>query len=409
MKVPKISLLLTFVFLIGCGDDKSSGGNPVVPDEPSSSIIAEPESSSNKEQSSSIKESSSSKAKSSSSKDNKHAETSSSGKAKSSSSLALSSSSLKGSSSSEEVSSSSGEEMESSSSSVKTSSSSQKSSSSSAKSSSSKPKSSSSSAKSSSSSAKSSSSRSKSSSSSKKIEESSSSERSSSSSKKIAEIKPNDYYKTNCPEGVSCKYVTTEFLNQELLAENKYGEILDERDGNVYKTIEIGTQTWIAQNMNYDTTGFCYDDVEDNCEKYGRLYDKNTANFVCPQGWILPDTSKWRILINFSQEYLNKEYAGSALKSENGGWWAYSQDDSKNICESAEDEGCVSGNGNNELGFSAIALGKKADEAGYDKFGKEFYARAQVGSFVIRYTGSLSNSYSYNYYLQAIRCLKDED
>ena len=397
MKMAKrfLLFLFTFVILIGCGDDKSSGGNPVVPDEPSSSIIAEPESSSDKG-TSSIKESSSSIGKSScSSKDIKSAKESSSSKvkeasssSKGSSNSAESSNDVGESSSSANDSSSSSEEKESSSSNVKTSSSS---------------------AKSSSSSAKSSSSRSKSSSSSKKIEESSSSERSSSSSKKIAEIKPNDYYKTNCPEGVSCKYVTTEFLNQELLAENKYGEILDERDGNVYKTIEIGTQTWIAQNMNYDTTGFCYDDVEDNCEKYGRLYDKNTANFVCPQGWILPDTSKWRILINFSQEYLNKEYAGSALKSENGGWWAYSQDDSKNICESAEDEGCVSGNGNNELGFSAIALGKKADEAGYDKFGKEFYARAQVGSFVIRYTGSLSNSYSYNYYLQAIRCLKDED
>ena len=389
MKMAKrfLLFLFTFVILIGCGDDKSSGGNPVVPDEPSSSIIAEPESSSDKG-TSSIKESSSSIGKSScSSKDIKSAKESSSSKvkeasssSKGSSNSAESSNDVGESSSSANDSSSSSEEKESSSSNVKTSSSSAKSSS-----------------------------RSKSSSSSKKIEESSSSERSSSSSKKIAEIKPNDYYKTNCPEGVSCKYVTTEFLNQELLAENKYGEILDERDGNVYKTIEIGTQTWIAQNMNYDTTGFCYDDVEDNCEKYGRLYDKNTANFVCPQGWILPDTSKWRILINFSQEYLNKEYAGSALKSENGGWWAYSQDDSKNICESAEDEGCVSGNGNNELGFSAIALGKKADEAGYDKFGKEFYARAQVGSFVIRYTGSLSNSYSYNYYLQAIRCLKDED
>ena len=391
-------LLLSFFFVLSsCGDDGSSSNpaEPISEKESSSSIIAEPESSSDKG-TTSIKESSSSIGKSScSSKDIKSAKESSSSKvkeasssSKGSSNSAESSNDVGESSSSANDSSSSSEEKESSSSNVKTSSSS---------------------AKSSSSSAKSSSSRSKSSSSSKKIEESSSSERSSSSSKKIAEIKPNDYYKTNCPEGVSCKYVTTEFLNQELLAENKYGEILDERDGNVYKTIEIGTQTWIAQNMNYDTTGFCYDDVEDNCEKYGRLYDKNTANFVCPQGWILPDTSKWRILINFSQEYLNKEYAGSALKSENGGWWAYSQDDSKNICESAEDEGCVSGNGNNELGFSAIALGKKADEAGYDKFGKEFYARAQVGSFVIRYTGSLSNSYSYNYYLQAIRCLKDED
>ncbi len=283
MKMAKrfLLFLFTFVFLIGCGDDKSSGNNPVVPDEPSSSIIAEPESSSSKDQSSSIKESSSSKAKSSTSKDNKLAETSSSGKAKSSSSLARSSSSLKGSSSSEVVSSSSGEEKESSSSSVKTSSSSQKSSSSSAKSSSSKPKSSSSSAKSSSSSAKSSSS---------------------------TVVIPSKLY--DCEE---YKCVTTKYLNPEI----EYGEYLDVRDSQVYRTVQIGEQVWMAQNLNYksDTLSSCFDLKDSNCTQWGRLYTWEKALTVCPDGWHLPDTSEYRILVDYANEHRGDIKLGESLES----------------------------------------------------------------------------------------------
>ena len=45
--------------------------------------------------------------------------------------------------------------------------------------------------------------------------------------------------------------VTTQFLNQEMLAEGKYGDFLDVRDGQVYKTIKIGSQTWMAEDLRY--------------------------------------------------------------------------------------------------------------------------------------------------------------
>ena len=394
MKMAKrfLLFLFTFVFLIGCGDDKSSGGNPVVSDEPSSSVITEPESSSDKE-ASSIKESSSSIGKSSSSsKDVKPAKVSSSSKvkeasssSKGSSNSAESSNDVGESSSSAKDSSSSNEEMESSSSSVKTSSSSQKSSSSSAKSSSSKPKSSSSS---------------------KKVEESSSSEKKSSSSKKAAEIKPNNYYKANCPEGLSCKYVTTEFLNQEFLASDKYGEILDERDGQVYKTIEIGSQTWLAQNMNYDTTGFCQDDIPSNCEKYGKLYSSSVASIICPNGWELPDTSEWRTLFNYAISYLNKTDAGSVLKSSRGLWFSYLQDDHSKSCSYEQDENCINGEGTNELGFSAIPQGGKPNGEEYSLFGSEFSARAKEGSAHITNTNHFGLGITYKRHNHAIRCKK---
>ena len=288
MKITKISLLFTFVFLIGCGDDKSSGNNPVVPDEPSSSVIAEPESSSDKG-TSSIKEALSSIGKSSSSsKDAKPAKVSSSSKvkealssSKGSSNSAESSNDVGESSSSAKDSSSSGEEKESSSSSVKASSSSQKSSSSSAKSSSSKPKSSSSSAKSSSSSAKSSSS---------------------------TVVIPSKLY--DCEE---YKCVTTKYLNPEI----EYGELLDVRDSQVYRTVQIGEQVWMAQNLNYksDTLSFCYRNDSLNCMQWGRLYTWEKAMTVCPEGWHLPDTTDYFILAEYVDENNGDYNVGKSLKS----------------------------------------------------------------------------------------------
>ena len=44
----------------------------------------------------------------------------------------------------------------------------------------------------------------------------------------------------------------------------------------------------MAENMNYETgNSWCYNNSADSCKKYGRLYDKETAANVCPEGWHL--------------------------------------------------------------------------------------------------------------------------
>ncbi|MBN3034969.1 MAG: hypothetical protein JW861_05240 [Bacteroidales bacterium] len=141
------------------------------------------------------------------------------------------------------------------------------------------------------------------------------------------------------------------------------GQFIDKRDGQVYKTIEIGTQTWMAGNLNIDTAGsWVYNDDAANATTYGRLYDFATAGKACPEGWHLPDTAEWNKLISYLGGYW---IAGGTLKEAGTGHW-----DSPNY-------GAFNGSG-----FAALAAGCRVP----DSYPSDYY---YLKVFALFWTSSL--------------------
>ncbi|HNY30154.1 MAG TPA: FISUMP domain-containing protein [Fibrobacteria bacterium] len=71
-------------------------------------------------------------------------------------------------------------------------------------------------------------------------------------------------------------------------------QLVDSRDGAKYRTVEIGSSEWMAENIRYPTPeSWCYEDASENCRMYGRLYDWQHAKQACPSGWHLPSDREW--------------------------------------------------------------------------------------------------------------------
>jgi uncharacterized protein (TIGR02145 family) len=129
--------------------------------------------------------------------------------------------------------------------------------------------------------------------------------------------------------------------------ETAFGTFTDTRDGQTYKTVKIGKQTWMAQNLNYKTKGgsWCYNDSASYCKQYGRLYDWKTATTVCPKGWKLPSREDWDYLVATADDRL---MTGKKLKVKKG----WNND----------------GNGTNDFGFSALPGGGCCTSDGFFKY-----------------------------------------
>jgi len=118
------------------------------------------------------------------------------------------------------------------------------------------------------------------------------------------------------------------------------GTFTDTRDKKTYKTVKIGEQIWMAENLNYNASGSkCYGNKPANCVKYGRLYDWNVALKACPRGWHLPNNLEWDKLALTVGDSLT---GGKYLKATSG--WKNNKNGN-------------SGNGTDVYGFAALPGG----------------------------------------------------
>lgn len=248
------------------------------------------------------------------------------------------------------------------------------------------------------------------------------------------------HYKATC--GTEAFDPSTHYCSQGVV--QKYGYINDSRDGQTYKTVKIGKQTWMAENLNYDPNylpkgakdsvilSWCYGNKAENCEKYGRLYTwaaamdsvaafsddgKGCGNLaecepdgdirgICPEGWHLPSYQEFETLINVADPDFGtgsgdrySTTAGKFLKSAQG--WN-------------DNEGS-SGNGNDAYGFSALSAGHGDffeiwANAGISTY---FWSSSESGIYqaicmelYYNYEFATLSQYS-KYTAYSVRCLKD--
>ena len=161
------------------------------------------------------------------------------------------------------------------------------------------------------------------------------------------------------------------------------GSVTDSRDNKTYKTVQIGSQTWMAENLNFEATNsYCFKNSAEYCAEYGRLYTWGAAmdsvgewsenskgcgyydsdcsptypvRGVCLDGWHLPSRAEWDTLFSAVG---GKSTAGKVLKSTSG-WENWDK---------------KSGNGTDDFGFSAFP-------AGYRNYYENFYANGSQAFF----------------------------
>ena len=126
----------------------------------------------------------------------------------------------------------------------------------------------------------------------------------------------------------------------------------DSRDGQTYKTVQIGKQVWMAENLNFKIdSSYCYNDSSKYCKKYGRLYSWAAAKRACPEGWHLPTIDEFETLF---AAVGGQSTAGKKLKSASG--WK------------------KDGNGTDDYSFTALpAGGRSTNESFYGGDGAAYF------------------------------------
>lgn len=178
---------------------------------------------------------------------------------------------------------------------------------------------------------------------------------------------------------------------------NRYDSFKDDRDGRVYKTVEIGNQTWMAENLDfYVDSSLYYENDSNKYERYGRFYTINKAIAACPKGWHLPTEGDWQSLI----KYLGGEKnAGGKMKS-------------------LDDWQTPNKGATNESGFSSLPAGYydiSQHTFYHSGVNSTFWCALQKDSADLKYVSIYYDDPAviiispYKKYSLNVRCIKDKD
>ncbi len=187
----------------------------------------------------------------------------------------------------------------------------------------------------------------------------------------------------NYPESAQKKENNDGIVNSNVVN----GIMTDSRDGKTYKTVKIGEQIWMAENLNYKVkNSYCYNNQEWNCANYGRLYTWTAARKACPVGWHLPNNSEWEKL------YSAMGNSPNAMQAKGFVNWKYAT---------------------NTHGFSALPAGHynhgnfyRADSYAYFWSASDYY----IHDYAYLWYLHASNAYlrtNYKDYGFSVRCLRD--
>ena len=243
-----------------------------------------------------------------------------------------------------------------------------------------------------------------------------------SSSSSVTSVSSSSVESSSSSDGFDWSLPKEAYLNPDI----EYDSIVDSRDGKVYKTVKIGDQTWMAENLNFDPgQGGSGDAKYDwswcrNCEVIGHLYTWAAAidsvklandaenpqdcgygkgcgltgklQGICPDGWHLPSKAEWQDLFDAVG---GRSTAGEVLKSQTG-WYR-------------------KGNGTDAFGFSALPAGDKSDNGYFYHAGDIAYFWSATGNsdhfaylmylgYGYKYADLYDDNKNYGY---SVRCVKD--
>ncbi len=182
-------------------------------------------------------------------------------------------------------------------------------------------------------------------------------------------------------------------------------EFTDPRDDNSYKMVEIGSQTWMAENLKYNIdNSVVYENISSNEPVYGRLYTYEQAKQACPDGWHLPSDDEWQALeklLGLPDEEKELEFGrganvGGKLKERGTALWQSPNDGATNTTRfSALPGGFLQGGSFMEKGQGAYFW--TSTESGSDAWTRSLY---YADSYIARWLND-------KYLAMSVRCIKN--